>query len=178
MKPALALGCLAALALLGQGVAALWVPARLVPDVGLLLVVGAAIGLRSAPAGVLFSALLGYATDCLSGALLGQHMLLALAAYGVARSGATRLNLRGPLPLAIFVTVLTVTHAFALWVLAAFVAGPLGFAPMAPSQVLAHGLVTGIAAPFVTELVARLLAWLGDDEGQRPLRLEPRTLAS
>jgi rod shape-determining protein MreD len=176
VKPWLALLCLGALALFGQGVLALWVPARFLPDLGLLLVVAAAIGLRSAAGGVLFAAWLGYATDCLSGSLLGQQMLLSIATYGVARAAATRLSLRGPLPQAVFVTVLAAAHAAALGALVAFVS-PQVSARVGVSDALVHAAVTGIAAPLVIEAVVRLLARLGEDEGQRPLRLAPRALA-
>lgn len=176
MKSWLALLVAGLLALFGQGVAGLFVSARFVPDLALLLVVGAAIWLRSPAAGVLLAAALGYATDCLSGSLLGQHMLLAVGAYGVARAAATRLNLRGPLPQAVFVTCLAALHALALDTLVAFVS-PQVASRVAFSDALVHALVCGVAAPFVIDLVARLLASLGEDEGQRPLRLAPRALS-
>ena len=45
-------------------------------------------------------------------------------------------------------------------------------------ELLAHALVNGIAAPFVSQGVGALLDRLGDDEAsQRPIRLEPRTLS-
>lgn len=175
MKSWLALVLLGSLALFGQGVAAQWLPARLLPDLGLLLVVSAAIGLRSTAAGLLFAAFLGYATDCLSGALLGQHMLLSMASYGVARAGTSRLNLRGPLPQAVFVTFLAAAHAAALGALLAFVS-PLVSSRIVVSDALVHALITGVAAPIVSEAVVRLLARLGEDESQRPLRLAPRAL--
>lgn len=165
------------LALFAQGVAAAAVSPRALPDLGLLLVVAAAIGLRSASAGVLFAALLGYASDCLSGSLLGQHMLLSVAAYGAARIGATQLNLRGPLPQATFVFFLAAAHAAGLWLLVVFVNGSLGPPGIALGDLLIHSLVTGLAAPIVVEGLVRLLARLGEDDGQRPLRLEPRTYA-
>lgn len=176
MKPSLALAVLGGLAVFGQGVAALWVPARLLPDLGLLLVVAAAIGLRSTAGGLLFAALLGYVTDCLSGALLGQHMLLSVASYGAARVGATRLNLRGPLPQAVFVTFLAGAHAAALGALLAYVS-PLVSSRIVVSDALVHALVTGVAALVVTEAVVRLLARLGEDESRRPLRLASRALS-
>jgi rod shape-determining protein MreD len=176
VKSWLTLVLLGGLALFAQGVAASWVPARYLPDLGLLLVVAAAIGLRSPTAGLLFAALLGYAMDCLSGSLLGQHMLLSVAAYGAARVAATRLNLRGPLPQAVFVSFLAAAHAAALGVLVAFVS-PLVAARIGVADALVHALCTGVAAPFVSEAVVRLLGRLGEDEGQRPLRLAPRALA-
>jgi len=171
----LALVLLGSLAIFGQGVAAQWLPPRLLPDLGLLLVVGAAIGLRSTAGGLLYAAFLGYATDCLSGALLGQHMLLSVASYGAARAGASRLNLRGPLPQAVFATFLAAAHAAALGALLAFVS-PLVSSRIVVSDALVHALITGVAAPIVSEAVVRLLARLGEDESQRPLRLASRAL--
>jgi len=156
-------------------VAANWLPARYLPDLGLLLVVAASIGLRSTSGGVLFAALLGYATDCVSGALLGQHMLLSVAAYGTARVAATRLNLRGALPMMVFVSFLAAAHAAALGALMAFVT-PLASSRIDVSDALVHALASGLAAPLVSEGVVRLLGSLGEDEGQRPLRLASRAL--
>jgi rod shape-determining protein MreD len=177
VKAGLSLVAVGLLALLAQGVAAFFVPARLLPDLGLLVVFASAVSLRSTSGGVLLAALLGYTTDCLAGSLLGQHMLLSMAAYGAARAGATRLNLRGPLPQAIFAAFLASAHAAALWALVAFFDGWLGPPLALLAELAPHALVTGLAAPFVTEGVARLLAALGEDEGGRPLRLEPRALA-
>jgi fatty acid desaturase len=93
----------------------------------------------------------------------------------VARTSATQLNLRGSLPQATFVAVLAAAHAGALWALVAFFSGG-GTPLLALSDLLPHALVSGLAAPFVIGGVVRLLAWLGEDDGQRPLRLEPRAL--
>ena len=111
MKAPLALVVMGLLALFAKGVAALFVPTYWIPDLGLLLVVAGAIGLRSTATGVLIAALLGYATDCLSGSLLGQHMLLSIGAFAAARVAASQLNLRGPIPQATFVLVLAAVHA-------------------------------------------------------------------
>lgn len=177
MKAGVALGLIGLMGLYAQGVASLSLPARFLPDLGLLLIVAVAIGLRSAGGGLILAALLGYATDCLSGSLLGQHMLLAVAAFGVARVAATQLNLRGPLPQATFVTFLVAAHAVALFALTAFFSGSLSSPFAAVSELLPHALVSGIAAPLVSEGVVRLLGRLGEDDGQRPLRLEARALS-
>jgi rod shape-determining protein MreD len=161
-----------------QGVVTQVVPAHLVPDFGLLFVVAIALCMRGAASGVVLAALLGYATDLLSGSLLGQHALLRMGAYGVARFGSARLNLRGPLPQGLFVGLLSIAHAVGLWGLFAFFAGDIGSSLLTLRELLAQALVNGIAAPFVTQSIGALLGRLGDDEGsQRLIRLEPRILS-
>ena len=177
MKRGLALLALGIVGLMCQGAAATVVPARFVPDVGLLLIFGVALSVRSATAGVTLAAGVGYVTDLLSGGLLGQHVLLRMAAYSAARVGGTRLNLRGALPQSIFVFFLTLGHAVALWMLAAFfVPGATG-GLLAPSPLLAQALVNAVLAPITTELVSILSIRLGDDEAGRQVRLEPRSFA-
>jgi rod shape-determining protein MreD len=178
VKQGLVLMALGVVALMMQGVVAQVLPAQWVPDFGLLLVVAIALCLRGAASGVVLAALLGYTTDLLSGSLLGQHALLRMAAYGVARFGSARLNLRGPLPQALFVGLLSVAHAVGLWGLFAFFAADTGSSLLTLRELLAHALANGIAAPFVSQGVGALLDRLGDDEAsQRPIRLEPRTLS-
>ena len=178
MKQVLALLSLGVIALMVQGVVTQVLPAQWVPDLGLLLVVAIAVGLRGAASGIVLAALLGYATDLLSGSLLGQHALLRMGAYGVARFGSARLNLRGPLPQALFVGLLSVAHAVGLWGLFAFFAADSGSSLLTLRELLPHALVNGIAGPFVTQGIGALLDRLGDDESsQRPIQLEPRTLS-
>jgi len=178
VKQFLVLLVLGVLALMVQGVVTQLLPAHLVPDFGLLLVVAIALCLRGAASGVVLAALIGYTTDLLSGSLLGQHVLLRMAAYGIARFGSARLNLRGALPQALFVGLLSIAHALGLWGLFAFFAPDLGSPLLTLRDLLPQALVNAVAAPFVTQGIGALLERLGDDEGsQRPVRLEPRTLS-
>jgi rod shape-determining protein MreD len=147
-----------------------------VPDFGLLLVVAIALSVRGPAIGVLLAALLGFAADLLSGTLLGQHALLRLAAYGAARFGSRRLNLRGVLPQAVFAAMLSIAHAGALLSLVAFFL-PGDVPPLVSVHALAaHALVNALVAPLVTAVVASLSARLEGDDAVRSLRLEPRTL--
>jgi rod shape-determining protein MreD len=178
LKQTLVLLVVGATALMVQGAVALVLPARFVPDFGFLLVVAIALCVRSAASGVVLAALLGYATDLLSGSLLGQHALLRMGAYGAARFGSARLNLRGPLPQALFVALLSVAHAGVLWGLVAFFAPGIGSPLVTLRELLPHALLNALAAPLVSQGIAALLARLGDDEAaQRPMRLEPRSFA-
>ena len=177
MKRALALFALGLTGLMFQGAVTSVVPVRFVPDFGLLLVFGIALSIRNPVAGVALSAVVGYATDLLSGALMGQHVLLRMTAYGVARVGGARLNLRGALPRALFVFFLTLGHALGLWLLLVFFLPAASGGLLAPGTVLTQALVNALLAPITTELVGLLSARLGEDETGRSLRLEPRSFA-
>ena len=177
MRAAIALALLGALGLMLQSAAALWLQARALPDLGLWVVVGLAVCVRSPVIGVSLAALLGYVTDLLSGTLLGQNALLCLAAYGVSRGLASSFNLRGPFSLALFATLLSVAHAAALHGLAAFFSRQWVAAPGSLEDLGIHAVANAIAAPFVIALVSRVASWLGDDDSGRPVRLEARTMA-
>jgi rod shape-determining protein MreD len=177
LKRGLVLFVLGIVALMFQGAVASVVPARFVPDVGLLLVFGVALAVRNPVAGVGLAAGIGYATDLLSGGLLGQHVLLRMAAYGAARVGGARLNLRGALPRAVFVFFLTLGQALCLWLLVAFFVPDASGGLVGPSAVLSQALINAVLAPFTTELVSLLSGWLSEDETGRPMRLEPRSFA-
>ena len=174
MKRALALAGLAFVALVVQAGVARVLPAPWCPDLGLLLVIGLGLALRRATTGLVLAALVGYLSDLLSGSLLGQHMLLRMAGFGTARIGSRRFNLRGPVPLAIFTAGLCAANGFATWALAAFFAP--GQAPPLPpaSEFAVQALLNGLLAPFAVAGVTRICQALGDEEGARLMRLEPR----
>ena len=174
MKRALALAGLAFVALVVQAGVARVVPVPWCPDLGLLVVVGFGLALHRAATGLLLSALVGYLSDLLSGSLLGQHMLLRMAGFGAARIGSRRFNLRGPVPLAIFAAVLSAAHGLALWALVSFFAP--GAAPAWPParDFAAQAVVNGLLSPLVAAAVAWVCQALGDEEGARLMRLEPR----
>jgi rod shape-determining protein MreD len=174
VKRALAILALAFFALALQGAAARVAPPALCPNLALLLVLALGISLRNTAAGVGLAAGIGYLTDLLSGSLLGQHMLLRMLAFGAGRVGSRKLNLRGPAPLAVFAASLCAADAYGLYALALFFAGALSPPPPLPLEVAAQALVTGALAPLVANGVRRLSQALGDEEGARLMRLEPR----
>jgi len=175
LKRGLVLVALGIAALMFHGAATSVVPARFVPDVGLLLVFAVALAVRSPVEGVALAGVFGFGTDLLSGGLLGQHVLLRMAAYGAARVGGARLNLRGALPRAVFVFFLTLGHAVGLWLLSLFFAPDAARGLMGPGTILSQALVNAALAPFSTELVSHVASWLSEDEPGRPMRLEPRS---
>ncbi len=174
MKRALVLAGLSLLALIVQAAAGRVLAQQWCPDLGLLVVVGFAVSVRSTATGIGLAALVGYLSDLLSGSLLGQHMLLRMVAFGAARVGSRRLNLRGTVPLAIFGAALSVGHGLALWALVSFFA--VGATPPWPParDFVAQGIVNGLLAPFVAAGVTWLVQALGDEEGAKLMRLEPR----
>lgn len=175
MKRGLVLVALGIAALMFHGAATSVVPARFVPDVGLLLVFAVALAVRSPVEGVALAGVFGFGTDLLSGGLLGQHVLLRMAAYGAARVGGARLNLRGALPRAVFVFFLTLGHALGLWGLSAFFVPDASRGLVDPLTVLTQALVNAALAPLATELISLLATRLSEDEAGRPMRLEPRS---
>jgi hypothetical protein len=101
-------------------------------------------------------------------------MLLRMAAFGAARIGSRRFNLRGPVPLAIFTAGLCVANGLATWALAAFFA-PGAAPPLPPAgEFAAQALLNGLLAPVAVAGVTRICQALGDEEGSRLMRLEPR----
>jgi len=175
VKRAFALFAAGVLAAMLQGAAASFIPARFLPDLGLLLVIALALSWRSTVGGLALAGALGYVADLFSGSLFGQHALLRVLSYSVARLASRHLSLRGPLPRAAFAALLTVANAGGTVALTAFFGGSGGWPPL--SSLLPHALVNALVAPLVVEVTERLLNLLGDeDAGRRLLRLEPRKL--
>ena len=175
MKRALALGALGLVALVAQGAAGMVLSPPWCPDLVLLVLI--AIGLRwsGTAAGLAVAAVLGYATDLLSGSLLGQHALLDLLAFSATLLATRQLNLRGPLPLAVFAGALTFLYGLGMLAVTGFFVGVgelrLGWI----GDQLIHAVVMGVFAPSVSSAIGRVDAWLGEDEpGARGLELGPR----
>ncbi len=175
MKRIFALLAIGALAPMIQGAAGTFVPLRYCPDLGLLLVVGLGLCWRSTTGGVVLSAALGFIADLLSGSLLGQHTLLRIFAFGAARACSQQLNLRGAIPQAIFVVVLTVVTALGTGALTAFFdAGP-GVDGEMLRELIPHALINGAFAPLGVWLIERISNWLNEIEGgHQLLQLQPR----
>jgi rod shape-determining protein MreD len=175
VKRVLGLLGLGAAALTLQGAVTSFLPARFCPDLGFLLVVALGLCWRSSVGGVCVAGAIGYTSDLLSGSLLGQHALLRLGAYAMARFGNRHLNLRGALPQAIFVAVLTCANAFAMALLTSFFSPGTGVGMVAVRELLPQAIANALFAPFVAVLTARVVARLGDEDGgQRVLPLAPR----
>jgi rod shape-determining protein MreD len=136
---------LAAAGLCLTGVAAAWVPRGWLPDPALLAAV--VLGLRVGDvAGILGVWSVGWTEDLLCGGPLGQYALLRLAAWGLTRLAARRVDLERPLLLAPFVFALCTAETLAL--------AALGSAPPLGAETLAIGLPHAVANA-VGAIVAR-----------------------
>jgi rod shape-determining protein MreD len=177
LKRVVALVLLGLLIPMIQGAVAGFLPRGTCPDVGLLLVLALGVSLRSTAAGVALAAWIGFVTDQLSGSLLGQSTLLWLLAFGAARLTSQHVNLRGPLTQMALAGGVTLGSAFGVSALTAFFTPEL--APLStPAELFWQTAVNAIMAPLVLGLAARLFARLGDDDGRRVIRLEPRSYSA
>jgi rod shape-determining protein MreD len=175
MRVALALLALGLLTTISQGGIATFLPPPYCPDFAFLVVL--AIGLLWKPliGGMLVVAFLGYGADLLSGSLFGQHALLRLIVFLIARAASRRVNIRGALPVAIFAAGATLFYSLALLLVTAFYSGPASVSWSWLSDSLRHALVNGLLAPMVLGVARRLIALLDETESsRRSLRLEPR----
>ena len=176
MKQAVILFAAGLAALIAQSALAVLVPHPFCPDFGMLVVISIGLFWEPLPSGFALAAGLGYATDMLSGSLLGQHALLRLLSFAAARLGGRQLNLRGPLPLAVFAAGLSVLYAVVLHGGPGSFTGSAGEMATSFGRVGGHALVNAIAAPFVALGVEWLCTWSGDDEAaRRALPLDARS---
>ena len=167
MKQAAVLFAAGVVALILQSALAVALPHPFCPDLALLVVIAIGLFWEPLPSGFALAAGIGYATDILSGSLLGQHALLRLLSFAAARLGGRQLNLRGALPLMVFAAGLTIVYAAALQGVLAFFTGSAAELAANIGRTLAHAISNAIAAPFVAALVEGLCGWAGDDEAAR-----------
>lgn len=166
--------------LLGLGVAALVVQGALAtlvappwcPDLALLVLIGIGLRWEGIAGGLLLAAFLGYATDLLSGSLLGQHALLDLFAFTGTVVATRQLNLRGSWPLAFFAVAVTLLYGLAMLAITGFFVGGVELRLGWLGSQWIHALVTGACAPAVSNLVGRASSWADDEPGHRSLGLD------
>jgi rod shape-determining protein MreD len=178
MKAALVVALLGLGALIVQSALARTVAPPWCPDLAWLVVIG--IGLRwpSFVPGVILAVTLGYAMDLVSGSLMGQHALLRLLTYLAAALAARQLDLSGGLPVAVFVSAMTIVYGIAtLTMLSFFVGAPwIGLDALAAG--LVHAFVNVLAVGPMISLVEWVLARFSDEEAGRrapmPLGFERR----
>lgn len=161
------------LALVAQGGIGTFLPPPWCPNLGLLVVIGLGLHWPGLASGLLLATALGYATDLVSGSLMGQHALVWLFVFSAARLAGRRVNLRGAVPLASFAAGTTFFLAGAqlsLIGLFADVPSTLGWGGFA--DVARHALANAAVAPLASIGMAALLSWAGEDETRR-LELSP-----
>jgi rod shape-determining protein MreD len=155
-------------ALVVQGVLATLIAPPWCPDLALLVLIAVGLRWEGAASGVLLAALLGFATDLLSGSLLGQHALLDLFIFTGTLLASRQLNLRGVFPLACFAAGISFLYGAAMLAITGFFVGgaELGWSWL--SGQLIHALVAGLVAPFISALVGRLFdRFTEQDAGNR-----------
>ncbi len=172
MKQGFALLLLGLLALIVQGVVAPVMPTHLVPDLGLLVVLSIGLCWRPAVGGLLIAGALGYATDVLSGSLLGEHALLRVAVFGLARLANRQINLNGALPLIIFAAGVSIANGMALAGLTVLFGDQAQHGSFWLSGLGRHAIANAVCAPLIFALVERSVAFLsGEDSARNVVRL-------
>ena len=172
MKSSLTLFVVGLLALMLQGALARMLPPPWCPDLAWLVVV--ALGLRwpGFVSGLVLAALLGFATDLVSGSLMGQHALMRVLTYLAAALAARQLDLSGAFSVTVLVFVLMLGYGLAIVATLSFFVGSAGIGLHVLGQAFAHALVNALVATPVLVGVERLIARLSDDElGRRGLPL-------
>lgn len=172
MKRASTLLGLGVAALVLQGALATLLPPPWCPDLVLLVLIGIGLRWQGFAGGLLLAALLGYATDLLSGSLLGQHALLDLFAFSGTVIAARQLNLRGTWPLAFFALVVTFLYGLVMLAITGFFVGGVELRLGWLGAQIIHAAVSGSCAPALSALVGRAASWADDDPGHRSLGLD------
>jgi cell shape-determining protein MreD len=174
VRPALVLGALGLAALVLQGALAALVPPALIPNLGLLLAVAAAVAAPPLPA-LLFAAALGYGADLLSGSLLGEQALLWLLAFATTRFVSGQFHLERGFPLAGFCLALGALEPLGLAALSRLFAGTSPFGWESLPTLALRALFTAALAPYVQGLVAGSLELLQEgDARRREVRFDTR----
>jgi rod shape-determining protein MreD len=174
IRSALALTGLALGALVLQGALAALLPPALVPDLGLLLAVVAAVVAPALPA-LLLAAGVGFGADLLSGTLLGQQALLRLLAFAATRFVSGQFHLERGVPLATFCLALGGLDALGLAGLSWLFAGASPFGWEALPTLAVRALLGAALVPFVHGVVGGLSETLQEgDTPRREVRFDTR----
>ena len=175
MKRWLFTGVLGVSLLLVQGALLGFLPFPFCPDLLLLLTLALGLHWAERVSGLALVAAFGFCADALSGALLGQHVVVYLASFTATALLSQRLNLRGTLPLALWAGLLTFLAAAVDWGSSALLGGGSPPAGAWITGLVLHALVNAALAPGICTGVAIWMAWLsGDDEIHRPVQIESR----
>jgi rod shape-determining protein MreD len=166
IRASVALVLLGVAALILQGALAALLPASVVPDLGLLLAVAAAVSAPALPA-LLLAAGLGYGADLLSGTLLGEQALLRMLAFAATRFVSAQFHLERGLPFATFCLVVALLDPLGLAGLSLLFSGTSPFGWEALPTLVLRALLLAWLAPSVHRRVAALLDRLQEGEARR-----------
>jgi len=145
----LALFALGVLGLIVQSALLNLVPARWVPDLGLLIPVVAILALPPTE-GLLLAAALGISAGMFSNALLGQHALIRIVEFVVIRVLNAQLDLKRALPLAVFASAITIFDAAGLLGITRLFFGELPLPLRETGDLLIRAGVNGAVAPMLS----------------------------
>ena len=174
IRTALALTALGLAALVLQGTLAALLPPALVPDLGLLVALSAAVSAPALPALVL-AAGVGFGADLLSGTLLGEQALLRLLSFAATRFVSGQFHLERGMPLATFCLVVGVLDALGVAGLSWLFAGASPFGWEALPTLVVRALLGAALVPFVHGLVGGLSDTLQEgDSPRREVRFDTR----
>ena len=155
-----------------EGALAPFLPAAFRPDLALLVVFALSLSWRDPATGLVLAAVCGFVVDLFSGALLGQHALLAVLAFVAARVLSFNVSMMGAVPQMACAAALTAVHAIGVVGLTTFFTPGADFSLLRAGIIVPRVAVNALAAPIVTRAVSALVAWLaGEDVGRRPLRI-------
>lgn len=166
IKPGLALAAVGVSALVLQGALAALLPPALVPDLGLLVTVVAAV---EAPAlgALALAAGLGYGADLLSGTLLGEQALLRILAFAATRFVTAQFHLERPLPLASLCLGVALLEPLGTAALSSLFAGASPFGWEALPTLGVRALLAAALSPVVHMVVSSALLGLSEGEVRR-----------
>lgn len=173
MRPAIAVLLLGLFLIVLQGSLAHVLPPLLLPDLGLLVVLAAAIFLGPAE-GLLLAAFLGLMSDVLSASLLGEFACVRILEFVLTRAVAGKLDLRRGLPFTVYTMAALPLDAALVLGLTRLYLGPLPLAPGALLPALERAVPTLVVAAPVARGVRRLIDHLGEARDRREMRLDTR----
>ncbi len=175
MRSMLAIFVLGVLGLIVQSALLNILPARWVPDLGMLVPVVAILLLAPAE-GLLLAAALGLAAGVFSNALLGQYALIRIVEFVLIRLLNAQLDLKRALPLAVFVFALTIFDAVAVLGITHLFFGESSFALRETGDLLFRAGVNGVVAPMLSAPLRAIVELFseGDARRGRDVRLETK----
>ncbi len=150
-------------------------PARLVPDLGLLIPV---VGILALPPveGLLLAAALGLSAGMFSNALLGQHALIRIVEFVVIRVLNAQLDLKRALPLAVFAFAITIFDAAGLLGITRFFFAESSLPLRETGDLLIRAGVNGAVAPLLAGPLRRIVERFAERDARRSreVRLDTR----
>jgi rod shape-determining protein MreD len=141
-------------------------PARWVPDLGLLIPVVAILALPPVE-GLLLAAALGIGAGMFSNALLGQHALIRIVEFVVIRALNAQLDLNRALPLAVFVFAITIFDAAGVLGITRLFFAESPFALRETGNLLVRAGVNAAVAPMLSVSLRQIVERFTERDARR-----------